>query len=168
MYKKAYDISCRGLHPRPTPTSQQILPKNHKNTKSQSSGDVEGSSITPLKTCWSETDEIKKMNLFPAEYSLKTFLWTHYAVLATLTKITCSKFCGLSSKNRKTYFFVSDFFLNVFLRIRRRQFDSAAKIVRSNSGKNRNCLFLSGICVPNGSFLNMYQDFSAFMPITFR
>ena len=29
MYKRAYDISRKGSHPHPTPTSQQILPQNH-------------------------------------------------------------------------------------------------------------------------------------------
>ena len=28
VYKKAYDIGCKGSHPRSTPTTQQ----NHKNT----------------------------------------------------------------------------------------------------------------------------------------
>ena len=30
--QKAYGISRKGSHPHPTPTSQQILPQNHKNT----------------------------------------------------------------------------------------------------------------------------------------
>ena len=28
VYQKAYDIRRKGLHPHPTPTSQQILPQN--------------------------------------------------------------------------------------------------------------------------------------------